>query len=102
MLLSKYGHFGYNDTEHMPVLDRKALLRVLMTQLQREKEAIEKAQQGDKEKQSILRVPEAGEVYGRSDLEKQGAPQYTARFVKGQEMKKAFLERQSQNQGRTK
>lgn len=82
----------------MPVLDRKALLRVLMTQLQREKEAIEK--QHENEKQSILRVPEPGEVYGRSDLEKQGAPQYTARFVKGQEMKKAFAARQAQNQGK--
>ena len=82
----------------MPVLDRKALLRVLMTQLQREKEAIES--QNNKDQQSILRVPEPGEVYGKSDLEKQGAPQYTARFVKGQEMKKAFLNRQAQNQGK--
>lgn len=83
----------------MPVLDRKALLRVLMQQLQREKEAIEKAQQGGKEQQSILRVPEAGETYGRSDLEKQGAPQYTARFIKGQEIRKAFAARNAQNQG---
>lgn len=98
-------HTGSDLTamDDMPAADRKVFYRLLVEQNRKEKEAQEEAQEGEKGP-SLLRKPVQGEVYGKTDLEKQTTPRYAARFEKGQQLRAQYeaQKQQASQEGRRK